>query len=114
MSIEDCRRSQHECSAAVRGDMTALRREVQSDIATIRTAVQDIDRSVASIKGYLGINGNAPRHHRRQEDDEEREHRRSTDDWRVKLMWGGGIFIVSVVINRVMTMVLDHIIPVAP
>lgn len=86
-------------------EIESLRREVKSDIGLIREAVQTIDRAVAAIKGYLGLNGNASSDHLHRRDNEGMEHlhQRITDliaaqesapkqDWRVKVMWGLGIF----------------------
>ena len=105
MTAEQCRASQRECSRRVSDDLAALRKEVKDDISLIREAVQTIDRAVSAIKGYLGLNGNAtPDHlHRRDSEGLEHLHQRITDlitaqektpsqDWRVKVMWGLGIF----------------------
>lgn len=85
MSAEECRRSQRECALRVSGDIAALRRETKEDIAAIREAVQAIDRGVASIKGHLGLNGNAgdaresAHLHQRNSDEIKHLHRRMED-----------------------------------
>ena len=77
--------------------------EVKEDIAAIRAAVQEIDRSVAKIKGYLGINGDTPHLHGRKSDPDESKphiHKRrkgddepATEDWRVTVMWKVGLWL---------------------
>lgn len=86
MTPEQCREHQRECAAAVRHEIEELRRQTAGDITAIRAAVQDIDRAVAQIKGYLGINGQ-PRAHHRDAESEEHLHRRSEDSlggWVIK------------------------------
>lgn len=80
MTPEQCREHQRECAKAVREELHELRQQTVGDIAAIRAAVQEIDRSVARIKGYLGINGDAtPRPHKRDSEQEEHLHRRLSD-----------------------------------
>lgn len=102
MTPESCREHQRECAAAVYQAMHELRGEVKSDIAAIREAVQEIDRNVARIKGFLGINGNAEPHrpphlHHRDAEPGEHEHARRSDPWQVKVMWGAGLFVASAI-----------------
>lgn len=110
MTSEECRAAQNACAGRVFDEMTALRREVKGDIGAIREAVQTIDRAVSAIKGYLGLNGNGAEHrdradhpHKRDSEEMAHLHQRITDlidaqaapppaDWRVKVMWGLGIF----------------------
>lgn len=105
MTIEQCRAAQRECAQRIFAAIEQLRRETKEDISAIREAVQSIDRAVAAVKGYLGLNGNSsPDHlHRRDSEGMEHLHQRITDlleaqektppqDWRVKVMWGLGIF----------------------
>lgn len=74
MTVDACRASQRECSQAVHADLAELRRETKADIAAIREAAQNIDRSVSQVRGYLGLNGNASgaslHEHRRKGDEE--------------------------------------------
>lgn len=81
MSVEDCRKAQRECAAAVNRHIEEIRIEVKDDIAAIRAAVQEIDRNVSRIKGFLGINGEPrePMRHKRDSEEEEHLHRRITD-----------------------------------
>lgn len=80
MTPEQCREHQRECALAVREEIGALRVQTAADIAAIRAAVQEIDRGVAKIKGFLGINGGdvQPIHHKRDSEQEEHLHRRIT------------------------------------
>lgn len=107
MSIEECRKAQRECSAAVNGHVEEIRMEVKADIAAIREAVQEIDRSVAKIKGFLGINGDQPPHlhHRKSDTDEGSPHlhkREQDGDWRVNVMWKAAIWLVAALLAPVL------------
>lgn len=58
--------------------------QLAADIRSLREAVQGIDRNVATIKGYLGINGSQPgaagaHQHHRGEDADGHLHQRITD-----------------------------------
>jgi hypothetical protein len=81
MSVEDCRRAQAACSSRVFDEIAAVRLEIKADIGLIREAVQNVDRAVSQIKGYLGLNGAAPAEHphKRQQDELEHLHRRISD-----------------------------------
>lgn len=84
MTPELCRQHQRECAEAVREEICELRRQATSDITAIRAAVQEIDRGVAQIKGFLRMNGsgslsiNSPHAHHR-DDEPPKEHQRETD-----------------------------------
>lgn len=107
MTIEECRKAQRVCSDAVNDHVEAIRREVKDDIAAIREAVQEIDRAVAKIKGFLGINGETPHIHGRKSDgDDNKPHqhqRREADgDWRVNIMWKAGLWLLTAMLAPIM------------
>lgn len=83
MTTEQCRASQRECAQRIFASIEQLRRETKDDVGTIRESVQSIDRSVAAVKGFLGLNGNAgataAHPHHRDAEDAERLHKRITD-----------------------------------
>jgi len=124
MTPEQCAAQQRECSRVTHGHIDELRREVKADVAAIREAVQAIDRNVAQIKGYLGLNGSGtnPRPHHRDSEEMDHLHRRTVDvleaaealtaaresdkakggkdekppeDWRVNIMWKIGMFLLT-------------------
>lgn len=69
MTIEECRRQQHGCSA-----------EVYKRIDSLQDAVHRTEILVARIAGHLGINGSPQPHpHKREAEQEEHLHRRAED-----------------------------------
>jgi hypothetical protein len=93
----------------MREEIAALRSQTTADIAIIRAAVQEIDRAVAKIKGFLGVNGDTPHLHGRKADaDEAKPHlhqRRSGDgqgDWRVNVMWKAGIWLLTAMLAPIL------------
>lgn len=73
-----------------------MRLEVKQDIAAIREAVQTIDRAVAQIKGYLGINGGQPHPHHRDAEPVEFVHKRASDTFGGRLRDNWQILLIAV------------------
>jgi hypothetical protein len=85
-------------------DTCSAHEQTMEDLREIRASQQRTEAAVNRILGYLGINGNGgqPHPHHRDAEPEEHQHRRKADDWRVKVMWGIGIFVAAAVASPVL------------
>lgn len=81
MTTETCDMIRDRCSTRVFAAIETVRVANQTEIRLIRESVQNIDRAVAQIKGYLNLNGGPlPAHpHHRDNEETDRLHQRMTD-----------------------------------